>query len=259
MKKYISITSIYDNQDKLIYTLQSILEQTILPDKCYIFLSEEPYLKDIGFKNKKITNNNLKKIISNKIFEIKWVKNTGPYRKLLPILQEKWEEDCLIITIDDDVFYHPKLVSNFINDYNKYKCCISYRSWDLGNSLKNINYSSRSKIEKGKLNIYNFGTGKGGILYKPSFFHKTKDLIFREDIYKNICPTTDDVWFYLIRILNNINCYSIQKRACIKDYTNIKTALYNNYNMKKENNIDKNTIYIKNTIKKLEDLKFVFP
>jgi len=258
MNKYISLTSIYDNQKNLTYTLESILKQTILPDKCYIYLSEEPYLKDMGFKNKKITNNNLKKIISNKIFEIKWVKNTGPYRKLLPILKEKWNEDCLIITIDDDVYYHPELVLNFINDYNKYKCCISYRSWNLGNSLKNINYLKRSKIEDGKLNIYNFGTGKGGILYKPSFFHKTENLIFKEDIYINLCKTADDIWFYLIRILNNINCYSIQKRSCLKNLTNKKTALSKNYNTKKIKNIDKNTIYLHNVIKKLEELEFKF-
>jgi hypothetical protein len=79
-------------------------------------------------------------------------------------------------------------------------------------------------------------------------------------------------WFYMAPrtckcfLLENftINDFKYEKKewlkkACIKENTNIKTALYNNYNMKKENNIDKNTVYIKNTIKKLEDLKFVFP
>ena len=62
---------------------------------------------DIGFKKKKLTNKNLIKIVnSNKeLFEIVWVENTGSFRKLLPLLKRKWDEDCLIITIDDDHYY----------------------------------------------------------------------------------------------------------------------------------------------------------
>ena len=120
------------------------------------------------------------------------------------------------------------------------------------------NFIKKNKIEKPKLNIFNFGIGKSGILYKPSFFYKTKDLIFRNDIFIETCSTGDDIWFYLIRILNNINCYSVQKKAVIKDINNKKTAIFDNYNSKQINNIDKNTIQFRNTIKKLEELGFKF-
>ena len=74
---YISLTSIYKNQDILLKTLQSIMKQTRLPDKIFLYLSEESYILDTGFKDKKITNTNLLKFINvNSIIEIGWVKNT---------------------------------------------------------------------------------------------------------------------------------------------------------------------------------------
>ena len=70
----------------------------------YLFI-RKPYLLDKGFKDKYI-NNELKQFIDNNpIFQIKWCENIGPYRKLFYLLKEKWNEDCLILTIDDDIFF----------------------------------------------------------------------------------------------------------------------------------------------------------
>ena len=127
---YISLTSIFKNQDILLKTLQSIIKQTRQPDKIFLYLSEESYILDTGFKDKKITNSNLLKFINdNSVIDIKWVKNTGPYRKLLPLLKDKWEEDCIIITIDDDTVYDKNLVRNLLYDYNQHKCVIGYRGF----------------------------------------------------------------------------------------------------------------------------------
>ena len=53
---YISITSIFKNQNELFLTLKSILTQSQKPDKIYIYLSEDKSFFDNGFTNKKITN-----------------------------------------------------------------------------------------------------------------------------------------------------------------------------------------------------------
>ena len=74
MKVYVSLTSIYQNQNILIKTLQSITNQTKLPDKCYIYLSEKPYLLDTGFQNKLISTELQKFLEENNLFEISILK-----------------------------------------------------------------------------------------------------------------------------------------------------------------------------------------
>ena len=91
---YISITSIYQRQSELVVTLNSIISQTVIPDGIFLYLSEDPYLLDSGFKNKTITDKQLNQFIeSNPLIKIIWTKNTGPYRKLLPLLEENLENE----------------------------------------------------------------------------------------------------------------------------------------------------------------------
>lgn len=249
---YISLTSIFNNQDILIQTLQSIMKQTRLPDKIYLYLSEEPYILDTGFKDKKITNSKLLKYINdNSIIDIKWVKNIGSYRKLLPLLKDKWDEDCIIITIDDDTIYDNNLIENLINDYHKHKCVIGYRGFTPSfDKLENFDYLKHLELQH--VSLYNFFTGKGGILYKPQFFHKTHDLIFNDKIYLNTCPTGDDIWFYIVRMLNNVKGYIDNKNWQVKDLT--RDGLFAKFNSK--NNLNNKSF--ENTLKKLKELEYKF-
>ena len=249
---YISLTSIFKNQHILLQTLQSIMKQTRLPDKIFLYLSEESYILDDGFKDKKITNQYLVKFINdNSIIDIKWVKNTGPYRKLLPLLKDKWDEDCIIITIDDDTIYETHLIEHLVNDFYKEECVIGYRGYTpLFDKFENFDYTKNGKLKH--LSLYNFTTGKGGILYKPQFFHKTKNLIFDEKIYLDTCPTGDDIWFYIVRILNEIPCYVGNKKWQLKDIGSM--GLYVHFNSKN----NKNTTSFRNTIRKLKELHYEF-
>lgn len=248
---YISLTSIFKNQEILLQTLQSIVKQSKIPDKIFLYLSEDPYILDDGFKDKKITNSNLLKLINdNSMINISWVKNTGPYRKLLPILKDKWEEDCIIITIDDDTIYENDLIKNLVNDYYEHKCVVGYRGFTPKfDKLEHFDYEKRDKLQN--LSLYNFLTGKGGVLYKPEFFHKTKDLIFNDKIYSDTCDKQDDIWFYIVRILNDIKCYTTLKEWHTKDISAI--GLYSVFNSKNNNN----TLSFTKTIQKLKELHYM--
>ena len=246
---YISLTSIFQNQDLLIKTLKSIKNQTLKPDKIFCYLSEEPFLLDSGFTHKNITNLDLKNFINeNKEFEIVWVKNIGSYRKLLPLLKEKWNENCLIITIDDDAIYDENLVKNLVNAYNENKCVIGYRGFTPKmDKIKNFDYTKRDN-EKLKYR-YNFLTGLGSILYKPDFFHKTGNLIFDQSIYLNYCDKQDDIWFYILRIMNEIDGVIIPNNWCIENLNAEmnRPSLYKNFNSKNNTN----TLVFKNIWSKL--------
>jgi hypothetical protein len=252
MKIYVSLTSIFDKQICLLQSLKSIISQSTLPEKCFIYLSEEPYLLDKGFKNKEINKELIEFVNSHELFEIRWVDNIGPYRKLLFLLKEKWDEDCLILTIDDDIIYNNNLIKDYIADYNIHKCCISYRGGTL--NFKNKDFSD-CVYEKRKSPIlrhakYNFANSGVGMVTHPSFFHKTSNLIFNLDIINEVCNTGDDIWYYFCRIANNIDTVIINKPTYFKLFTNY-TALYYNYNKKQ------NTTNIQKTAAKFIEMELL--
>ena len=194
----------------------------------------------------------LKFINDNSIIETKWVKNTGSYRKLLPLLKDKWNDDCIIITIDDDTLYDTNLIKNLINDYNEKNCVIGYRGFaPKFDKLENFSYYQRTtNINDGssKLSSYVFFTGVGGVLYKPQFFHKTHDLIFNDEIYLDTCARGDDIWFYILRLLNNVKGYLGNKKWKVEHIGS--AGLYLTFNSKD----DSNTKMFKNTLEKLKAL-----
>ena len=194
----------------------------------------------------------LKFISDNSIIDVKWVKNIGPYRKLLPLLKDKWNENCIIITIDDDTVYDTNLIVNLVYDYYKQECVIGYREFTPSfDKIENFDYIKKhDKLQN--LSLYNFVTGKAGVLYKPEFFYKTKDLIFNDEIYLNTCATSDDIWFNILRILNNINCYVGNTKWKKKNLPN--NGLWHNFN--KKNNT--NTSNFQETLKKLKELGYTF-
>lgn len=231
---YVSVTSIYKNQERLYKTLLSLKNQTIRPNKIYVYLSREPYLLDDGFKNG-ITDELLFNELRNPIYQVVWTKNEGSYRKLLPILRQKWAENCVIITVDDDVMYTEGLVEELYYDFLDKGCSIGYRGFISDKPVTQYKNSlSRKKISEG---LYNFATGKGAILYHPSFFHKTSKEIFDSNIYlSDNFKTKDDIWFYIMRIKNNINLYLGMFDWLSKDNTNYNLSLANNYNSIDANN-----------------------
>jgi hypothetical protein len=236
MNVYVSLTAIKQNEISVVETLQSISAQTQLPDKCFIFVSETPYLLDTGFENGTVGSQLSEFIKSNPLFELRWCLNTGPFRKLLPLLEEKFDENCLIVTIDDDTVYTATFLEKIVGDFNRYNCCTS--NWALtlrhAGDVRGLNYENFAYPISNYL--YNFHLGKGGVAFHPSFFNNTRNIMFDYDIIRETCPTADDVWFNFMRIANGISCHSDNIAYMTKDNTNQQTALWSNFNARNRTN-----------------------
>ena len=209
MKIIVSLTSIYDNLASLQVTLQSLLDQSMKPDSIRLYLSEEPYLLDKGFTEFKIPP-----WLDEMPIELRWVKNIGPYRKILPILFKKQKEDVCIITADDDVIYHPDFVKRLVETYEKEKCCVAYNCSLFSNDST---YITMKKPEV--KSVSNFHKGNGGVLYHPSFFEGTE--IFSDQCL-TLCPTNDDIWLNFWRMRKGVPCYWLDEPFCIKGIVNEK-------------------------------------
>lgn len=227
----VSLTSIYDNRDRLKHTIDSLLNQTMKVDAIYVYLSEKPYLLDKGFKNVPLWLAEL--IDSNKV-NVRFVENTGPYRKLLPLLEEKWNSDEIIITVDDDTVYSPKLVETMVNTYEETGACVGCRVFYVTNITEFILIHSKAA------DVHNFHTGKGAVLYHPSMFKNKTHPKFPTGIlskgYLMLCSTNDDIWFNIWRMYNDVPCVSLHIDYMTRDMTNKNFALYHVYNEKENRN-----------------------
>jgi hypothetical protein len=243
MKLYLSLTSIYQNQKILVKTLQSLVKQSRCPDEIFLFLSDTPYLLDHGFPKREgdFIPELVNLLNTNTIVKVIWVENTGPYRKLLPLLEKYWNEDCLIITLDDDTVYHPQLIENYEKDYNIYKCCISYRGYTMDIECGIIGYDKR--LSNQIQNLYNFSTGKGGVVYHPKFFHKHGRLILNDKDGIEFAKTNDDIWFNFIRIACGIQLIIKDTPWIMYDLTDSSVALFSNFNLKNNTKMMKDVYF----------------
>lgn len=102
MTVIVSLTTTRSRMHLLKYTLASLLDQEYKADRILVNISREAYLLDEGIPEQP----SWLEAMAGRGVEVHWVANTGPYRKLLPALEQAREED-LVITCDDDVIYGP--------------------------------------------------------------------------------------------------------------------------------------------------------
>jgi hypothetical protein len=212
MKKpvYVTLTSIFNRQKSLAITLRSLVEQTLTPDKIYVNLSEEPFKLDEGFKDKEITNEDLRKIVEDPLIEVCWVENYGSHRKIIPTLEKVYDEDCIIVTVDDDTEFHPKLLERLVNKHLETgeQAAMNVLSMDLvGDDLKNFEWDwSRLATRRYQPGwVFNYSVGHAGVTYEPHWFDKED--IFNMDKVK-FFPTSDDFTLNYFRIKKGIGCWS---------------------------------------------------
>ncbi len=104
----VSLTSIKNREAALKETVASLLAQDIdVPFEVRIHLSREPYLIDSGFGAEPSWIASLRERNPRCMLSVRFVPNTGPYRKLLPVLEECFGDPLgtVIVTCDDDTQY----------------------------------------------------------------------------------------------------------------------------------------------------------
>lgn len=183
----VSLTSYGKRIYDVYLAIESIMQGSIKPNRIILWLSEEE------FKNKELPltlQNQTKRGL-----EIRFCKDIKSYKKLIFALNE-FPNAC-IITIDDDLIYNFDLVENLIASHKINPNCIwanriHEMTYNNNGSLKSYlqwNMCSQANAQALKNNFF---TGCGGTLFPPNSLH-TETL--NDNVFMNICPTADDVWF----------------------------------------------------------------
>ena len=192
----ISLTSFPERMPNIIYTLYSLFDQSIKPNKIILCLTEEEFPN----KEEDVPDEVLK--FKEFGLTIKWCENLRSFTKLLPTLKEFPES--VIVTADDDIYYPKNWLEILWNEHVKYpQDIISHRARRVKlDENKNIcPYNSWTIIpDEENASFLNFLTGVGGVLYPPQALDKEA---FNKKIFQDICPYADDIWFWIMAIKKN--------------------------------------------------------
>lgn len=174
-------------------TVWSLANQSVPVDQIVVWVSREAYLSDEGITEEPAWAEKIRKTGTSLIF--KWVKNTGPYRKLFPALRDATEDDILIYA-DDDAIYSELWTQSLLSDFERHdqKCVVAARvretvkkKNDILDTYRKFPLISLPIVVQDNYII----TGLGGVVLKKS--HINPMFLDNED-YLTICPRADDIW-----------------------------------------------------------------
>lgn len=189
MKVLVSLTTTNTRLGLLFYTFQSLQRQSYRHFNIVVNISKEPYLFDSGIIDSPdwLAGDN---VIVN------YVKNSGSYRKLLPLINEIAATD-LIITADDDVLYAEDWLSKIVDNAMRHsESIICGRARTIKKNIFGFfqNYANWSIVDKSQHGMDLIPIGCAGVAYRKELL----DLNFLNDeVYAKLAPTADDIWFRL--------------------------------------------------------------
>ena len=196
MRIIVSLTS-YPARIKLVpYTIVSMLNQTVKPDKIILWLGEDQ------FPDRKLPK------VFDKLracgVDIEFREDIGPHTKYFYAMQE-YPED-IIITVDDDWVYDSNIVEKLYKSYMINPECVSairfhkIKFLPNGRPDKHDNWYLEYTNALGTKSQSYFACGVGGVLYPPNSLHKEA---FNVEAIRKLCPKADDVWLKIMETMNN--------------------------------------------------------
>jgi hypothetical protein len=188
----ISITSQEENFYDLELTLYSLLNQSVLPDKIILWLSDKYDFSELPYGITRFIKNGL---------EIRLIKDLKDFNKIIYPLKEF--SDSIIVTASDCIYYKrnwlKKLYHSYVSNPDDIHVHLASRVQRLNNSVEISIPNNLLLSENGETASYcNLASGIGGILYPPFCFKKE---VFRKDIYAKP-GNTSDVWMWIMSLLS---------------------------------------------------------
>ena len=181
----VSLTSYGRRIHEVALTIESLMQQTMKANRIVLWLQDNlencPLPQALGIQQKRG-------------LEVKFCKDIKSYKKLIPQLKESPED--VIITVDDDLLFDYDVLEHLITAYRQqpgmiHSCRLRRMLFDDRGHLLPYKQWEKCGLNEGTDRHY-FITGGGGTLYPP---HCLDDEVFNDDVFLDICPDADDIWF----------------------------------------------------------------
>jgi hypothetical protein len=198
---FVSLTVIRSRLHAFDSVINSLVNQTLSPDKIILHISRERYLIDDGMNFEDLPDATRQLIISGRV-ELYFTPNTGPYRKILPALERFGSGDFLLATADDDVLYPTRWLEGLYEAALDSQCICAYRcrmmsiengkfapymSWPILFSQRGT--AGSESVEGTAPSLLVCPTGRGGVIYHSRFFQDL-DIIRQLQV---LAPAQDDL------------------------------------------------------------------
>lgn len=216
LRLIVSLTSFPQRIREIHLCVKTLLNQTCKPDAVILWLAVEQFPNreaDLPKKLLALRRNGL---------TIRWCNDLRSYKKLIPTLKEYPE--ATVVTTDDDVYYKRDWLAGLVRAHNEHPqdiCC--YRGAKI--RFENGEFV-RDPVAPGScydaVTYLHQQTGVGGVLYPP---HSLLDEVLKEDVFMDIAKTNDDLWFWLMGVLNGTKIRMLERNS-FKLYYVGETQLY---------------------------------
>lgn len=222
----VSLTSISPRIGGLARVVASILAQDPAPARVLIHLSHQGYLLDEGVAG---LPDDLAALVDGGRVQVRWVANTGPYRKILPWLAEHAGTDRWVVTADDDTVYPQGWLARLVAGRRATGAVTGWTAHPI-------------VIRKGRVTGYGrwFGAelpaapalavlpiGKDGVLYSAADFPaEVMDIATAQAI----APTADDLWLRWHAARLGVKAQAVGQGAALEELSRGGPSLWRAFN-----------------------------
>lgn len=194
-------------EDTLPYALYSIITQKLQPRKIVVYLDWD------NWSDEKLPS--LLQHLKRVGVDFRYCKDLRSYKKLIPALKDFPNNP--IITLDDDFYYNPNYHNWMREAYDASDKHTVLGQWGCIPQRQDgrfLPYSQWKDCKYGdeKSEISFFGCC---CCYPPNIFD---DEISKEEIFMKLCPTADDIWFWIMEKRLNINLQLVYPNGDINKF-----------------------------------------
>lgn len=206
----ISLTTFDKRLDDVYLCIESLLQQSLRPNRILLWLSEEEF-PDRSFLPAILLKQQIRGL------EVCYCpKDIASYKKIIPALSLC--PDDYIVTVDDDVMYPIDMLDKLYRTHLKFPNAVvanvtHQMSRDHhGRLLPYKKWLRGYCVDQPKVDV--FPVGIGGVLYPPKCFHSD---VLNEALLTELCPRADDVWLKFMALKVNTLAVSAKNYRPLKN------------------------------------------
>lgn len=196
-KIIVSMTSYPKRIDKIAPAIESVLNQTLKPDKIILWLAKSEFI-DTDLP-KYLTD-----LVKNKKIIIEWNDDLKPHKKYFYAFK-KYSDD-IIITFDDDLIYENDIIECLIDSYIKYPYAVSAmrthimkRNEDKFDEYNNFKREQNKIINKPSMQL--LATNGAGTLFPPNILNLD---YLDEKLISKLCLLSDDLFLKILQVISDV-------------------------------------------------------